>query len=151
MSQELYEVVAYAMRYWFILLMALMLFAVVLISVREYRERKVVLIEAGKYIGYIEIVAGNEDLVGMNIAFTDKNTVGKSSGSDMVIDDPSILKSHALLYLKNDSMNVSPMGENALVRVNGRRISRAKRVCDGDTIDFGDIISVLHMRNDYDN
>ena len=147
---EIHEVAAYAMRYWFLLLMALMLFAVVYISVKEYKQRKLVLSEAGKYMGYLEIAYGNDELVGINIAIEEKNSVGSSPKSDIFIDDSSVLKSHALLYLERDRLLVSPLGEGA-VHVNGRKALKPKRLKDGDIIEFGSIATILHLREEHDN
>ena len=62
MSPSVYEAIAFAMRYWFILVIAIILIAVIVISVREYKARKSVMSRMAEFAGFLEIVGGAEAL-----------------------------------------------------------------------------------------
>ena len=76
MSGVLYDAVAFGMRYWFLLLIALMLFTLIGISISEYRQRKSVMGIVGQYVGYIEVTGGDEESIGMRIGLTAENIIG---------------------------------------------------------------------------
>ena len=100
MSSEIYQTVAFGMRYWFILIIGLMLLTLILVSRSEYRERKAVMGEVGQYIGYLEIIGGADDVLGERIGIMKENLVGNSRSADIVIADPSVHKNHAMINRK---------------------------------------------------
>lgn len=153
MSGSVYEVVAYAMRYWFVFATCVILIAVILASVIEYRQRKNILEEVDSYVGYLEITAGPEDWIGNRLGIRAENTLGRLAKSDICLDDHSIAKSHALVYKKGGDLVISPL-EKAETQVNGRIIETPQVLRTGDMILLGNIelrvfIKRTRLQNDY--
>ena len=138
MSDAIYSTLAYVLRYWFVLLFVLMLIGLVLVSVKEFKEKKLVLTEVGRYIGYFEVTEGPEEMMGTRIGLTEENTIGSGKNSDIYFGDRSVAKNHAVLYMRDDKMILQPTG-NGLVRINGRRAEKPHAVKPGDTLSFGAI------------
>jgi len=141
------------MRYWFVFAMFVILAAVVYASVSEYRQRKYVMAEVGRYIGYMEIESGPEELIGERLGIREENTVGRLARSDISIDDYSVAKTHALLYKKGDDLFLSPLGR-AVTMVNGKKIVHPQVLRTGDVITLGEIdarvfIKRMRLYNDY--
>ena len=64
-------------------------------------------------------------------------TVGRSSGVDIVLDDPSVSRLHAELVRRGTHVYVSDLGLSTNgTRVNGRPVGR-RVLLDGDVIAFG--------------
>lgn len=153
MSGSVYEAVAYAMRYWFVFATCVILIAVIFASVSEYRQRKSILEEVDSFVGYLEIEAGPEDLVGNRLAIRAENTLGRIPKCDICLDDHSIAKSHALLYKAGGDLIISSLGK-AETLVNGRLIEGKQVLRTGDIITLGSIelkvfIKRTRLQNDY--
>ena len=138
MSGSVYEAVAFAMRYWFVFVMFVILIAVIYASVSEYRQRKYIMEEVGQYVGYLEIKSGPEEIIGDKHGIRLENTVGRLAKSDIFIDDFSVAKTHALLFKKEDDLYLSPLGR-AETMVNGKKILKPQILKTGDIITLGEI------------
>ena len=138
MNSSVYEAVAYAMRYWFVFVIFVVLVAVIYVSYKEYKQRKNVMEEIENFLGYVEVVRGNEDIIGLRYSFTDENTIGRSQSSDIYLDDKSVYKSHALLYEKNGDIYLTPMGR-AKTAVNSRKIIKSCKLKTGDIVTLGNV------------
>lgn len=153
MNGSVYEAVAFAMRYWFVFVMFMILVAVIYASISEYRQRKYIMEEVGQYVGYLEINSGPEEIIGDKHGIRQENTVGRLAKSDICIDDYSVAKTHALLYKKGDDLYVSPLGR-AETMVNGKKVSKPQILKTGDIITLGEIdarvfIKRTRLQNDY--
>lgn len=145
-DQAFFEALSFAMRYWFLFVMAIILILVIAVSVGEYRQRKWVMGEIGRYVGFLDVVdAEDENLVGIRFGLFPENSIGSLKKSDVYLKDPSVLKTHALMYQKNGDMYLSPMS-NGVTTINGRRASKAHKVYGGDIITFGDVTTRLFLR-----
>ena len=149
----MYEAIAFAMRYWFIFLMAVILIAVIVISVKEYKERKSVLDRIADFFGYLEIVGGSEDILGEKYGICEYNLIGTSSVCDICILDKGIKKKHAEIYLNEDSAVISSFGR-AVVLVNDDMIKGPRTLKTGDVISIGNVSLRVFMKrkrvgNDY--
>ncbi|MEF9863605.1 MAG: FHA domain-containing protein [Christensenellaceae bacterium] len=140
-----YEVVAYALRYWFIFVTLAILIAVIYISYKEYKEKQFVLGEIGRYGGYLEIVGGPAEFLGDRFGLTDENTIGSSKKSDIMIPDETILKAHALIYRQDGELFLSPL-DKAATMINGRRATTAHKLKTGDTLSFGDVDMRIYIK-----
>lgn len=147
MESAIYDVISYAMRYWFIAIIALMLIGLISVSVSEYKQRKSVMGEIGRYVGYLEFVDGLPAAEGMRIGLTPENLVGSGRRADIVIDDPSVEKSHALLYVKDGALVLSPLGAGE-TKINGRRAVRAHGLVPGDEVSFGNVTARVYLRGE---
>ena len=56
MDPQAYSALAGITKYWYLLLTALMLLSLCAVSVSEYRQRKRIKAEAGRFIGYLELI-----------------------------------------------------------------------------------------------
>lgn len=145
MSQALYGTISIAMRYWFLLLAALTLLAIIFVSRSEYRQRRAVLDEAGQYIGYLEVLSGPPEDLGERIGIARDNTVGSSKGADIVIRDGSVARAHALIYQKEDDVILSPLSKKS-TKINGRRAVKAHKIYTGDVVSFGNVDARVFLR-----
>lgn len=153
MSGTVYEAVAYAMRYWFVLAVCVILIAVIFASVSEFRQRKYVLGEVDSSAGYLEILTGPEEWIGSRMAIKGENTLGRLHKNDICLDDRSVAKSHALLYKEEGDLFLSPAGA-AETMVNGRPIEHPQPLRTGDIIKLGNIelrvfIKRTRLQDDY--
>ena len=139
--ENLYSTAAQIMRYPFIVIVALMLIVLIGVSVSEFRARKHVMGQVGKYIGCLE-VADFDDIVRVGVAA--ENVIGSSPKSDIIIDDESVAKTHAMLRLKDGRVMLLPL--EGSTRINGRRAAREHQVYSGDTLSFGDVECTLILK-----
>jgi hypothetical protein len=64
-------------------------------------------------------------------------TVGRGSGLDIVLDDPTVSRLHAELVRRGDCVYVADLGLSTNgTRVNGRPVGR-RTLLDGDVVSFG--------------
>lgn len=145
MSSSVYEAVAFAMRYWFVFAMFVILIAVIYASVSEYRQRKYIMEEVGQYVGYLQIESGPEEIIGDKHGIKLENTVGRLAKSDICIDDFSVAKTHALLFKKGDDLYLSSLGR-AETMVNGKKIFKPQILKTGDIITLGEIDTRLFIK-----
>ncbi len=65
-------------------------------------------------------------------------TIGRLSGSDIVLSDPNISRQHAELHAMGDNYQLIDLGSTNGCKVNGQRIERHV-LRDGDELTFGPI------------
>lgn len=141
MPEETYNIIALAMRYPFIMLIALMLIVLIFVSVSEFRARKQVMGQVGKYIGCIEVEDMGESV---RVGVAAENMIGSSTKADIIVEDESVAKSHAMLYLKEGRVMLLPLA--GATRINGRRASRVHEVFSGDVLSFGEVDCKLILK-----
>jgi len=142
-----YGALSFAMRYWFLFLILLIVIALIWISISEYKQRKYVMNQIGAYVGHLDIVDGPDEIIGQRIGFTTEDTIGSSRRSDIWIEHPTINKTHALIYAKDGHLYISPM-QNSATKINGRRATKAHEIYSGDTISLGEITAEVHIKGD---
>jgi Protein of unknown function (DUF3662)/Inner membrane component of T3SS, cytoplasmic domain len=73
-------------------------------------------------------------------------TIGRRLDQDIVIDDPSVSRSHARIYVTAGSVAVEDAGSTNGTAVNGRRLAGGRvPVRDGDRLQIGSV--VLQLRS----
>lgn len=149
MRDVLYDAVAYGMRYWFLLLIALMLFTLIAVSLSEYRQRKSVMGIVKQYIGYLEVVGGDEGSIGMRIGLMEDNVIGSGKHSDILIEDKLVARTHAQLYVHEGGLYLKPLAGNR-VRINGRIAVREHEVFTDDVLSFGSISCTVYLKEEED-
>jgi len=137
------------MRYWFLLLFALMLFTLIAVSFSEYRQRKNVMGIVRQYIGYLEVVGGDESVIGMRIGLTEENLIGSGKRADILIDDELVAKTHAQLYARGGRLFLKPLGGNR-VRINGRLAVREFEIFPMDVLTFGSVSCTVYLKETED-
>ncbi len=138
MLNSLYRVLSVGLKYWFLLLAAVLAGILVVASRREYRERKALLGRIGQYVGYLEILRGLPQAQGVRIGIARENTVGSGKGADIILRHPSVQRAHALLYMQNGELVLSPLSRG-VTKINGRHANNAYTVHTGDHIAFGEV------------
>jgi archaellum component FlaF (FlaF/FlaG flagellin family) len=142
-----YEAVSLAMRYWFLAAAAIVLLGVTGISIKEFREKRMVLSVAQSSIGYIHVISGPEEIFNENIQLMRENTIGKAGNVDIVLRDPSITKAHSQVYCADGGVYVNKLGKGDVI-VNGTKVTSPVRVETGDIICFGNIVTRLHLKEE---
>ena len=145
MSAVLYDAVAFGMRYWFLLLIALMLFTLIGISISEYRQRRNIMGIVGQYVGYLEVVGGDAESIGMRIGLAAENLIGSGKRADIVIEDPLVAKLHAQITYRAGHLYLKPLGGNR-ARINGRIAVREHEIMTEDVLTFGSVSCTVYLR-----
>ncbi len=144
MSEQVFQILSGSMRFWFILLIGGMLLALVFISLREYKDKRSVIADVSRYIGYLEILYGPEDMLGARVGLTNENTIGSGSSCEICLHDASVEKFHAELIKQGEEMYLYPKSPST--KLNGARISQPTEVFNEDIITFGGIETLLFIR-----
>jgi predicted component of type VI protein secretion system len=82
----------------------------------------------------------------------DKNElfVGRDLSNDIVINDPEISRRHARLYSQGNSYVLEDLGSTNGSFVNGQRLMGPNVLRPGDTVTFGERMSMVFESSDYD-
>jgi pSer/pThr/pTyr-binding forkhead associated (FHA) protein len=62
--------------------------------------------------------------------------VGRSGSNDIVLTDPNVSRTHAVITVDKDGVHVKDLGSTAGTTVNGRPISGSRRLRSGDVVAF---------------
>ena len=136
--ESAYEVAAYALRYWFIAAVLVILIAVIYISYKEYQQKKFVMTEISQFGGYMKIIGGPREFIGDRFGLRENNTIGSDSRCDIVLPDRTVKRNHAVIFQDGDDYYLQP-GQKAPTKINGRRATTAHRLKTGDAVSFGDV------------
>ncbi len=146
--ETIYEAASIAMRYWFVAAGVIVLIGVIIISLREYREKSYVLSLAKSSIGYLSVISGPADVMGENIQLMQKNAIGRSRRCDIMFDERSLDKTHASIYRAlSGAVYLSRSGKGE-VTVNGRAIESRVRLHSKDTVCFGNVVTKVHLKEE---
>ncbi len=147
MSDQIFQIFSSGMRFWFILLIGGMLVALAIISFREYKDRRVVLADVSRYVGYLEVLEGPEGMYGSRVGLTHDNSIGSGATCEICFRDPGVEKYHAELTMKEDYMILYPAAK-AIIKLNGARVRGVTEVYNGDILTFGSIETLLFIRQE---
>jgi Serine/threonine protein kinase len=75
----------------------------------------------------------------------DVSTVGRTSGNDLILADPSVSRRHARLWCTEGYWYLEDIGSSNGTLVNNTRIFQAVVLNDGDIINFGDEVAVFNI------
>ena len=132
MDPQAYSALAGITKYWYLLLTALMLLSLCAVSVSEYRQRKRIKAEAGRFIGYLELISD-----GTRLGLTHENLIGSGSRADIIIDAPNVARSHALITFRDSRLLLRPISGET--KINGRKAIREHEIFTGDRIELGGV------------
>jgi len=151
MAKTLFDTLSLGMRYWFIAVIALMLIALISVSVAQLRERKSVMNEVKRYIGYLEIIAPAEFNAGERVGLTTENSIGSAEISDIIIRHPSVARAHAVIGMRDGKLFLTSLG-NGRTYINGRRVStHTFEIVSGDCVSFGDVECMVYIKDESDD
>ncbi len=142
----IYEAAALGMRFWFLIVGALVLLGVTSISIKEYTEKRYVLRVAKSSIGYLHVMSGPQDVIDENLQLMRQSTIGRSRRVDIMLRDGSVSKAHSQIYLADDGcVYINRLGRGD-VTVNGKNVSDTSAVYSGDMICFGNVVTRIHIK-----
>ncbi len=143
-----YEATALALRFWFLIVAVIVLLGVTSISIKEYRDKRMVLDVAQSSIGYLSVISGPEDVMGQNVPLMTENIIGRSRSSDILFADRSVDKAHSQIY-KDDrgTVYISRLGRRDIT-VNGISIDDPVPIYDRDVVCFGNVVAKVHLKED---
>ena len=73
--------------------------------------------------------------------------IGRSRSSDLIIEQDSISRRHALLARREDGWRLTDLDSTNGTRVNGRPIDRPTLIAPGDHIAFGELLLEFRTRD----
>lgn len=76
--------------------------------------------------------------------------IGRDLSNDVVINDPEISRRHARLFLQGNGYVLEDLGSTNGSFVNGQRLMGPNLLRPGDTITFGERMSLVYESSDYD-
>lgn len=77
------------------------------------------------------------DAAGESFELLETNSIGRTRESTITIVDPRVSRRHALIRRQNDGFWFLDLGSSNGSMLNGRRVTTAKRLKDGDLIEIG--------------
>jgi FHA domain len=86
----------------------------------------------------LEVVAAMGHEPGSAFDVGDGATLGRSDGSDIVVDDPFASSAHARIFQRGDFMYLEDMGSTNGTYLNGRQVRTSERLKMADSIRIGD-------------
>ncbi|MBQ7999927.1 MAG: FtsW/RodA/SpoVE family cell cycle protein [Ruminococcus sp.] len=79
-----------------------------------------------------------------------ENSIGRSKGSDIVIEDPTVSRNHCVLLRRREGWFVSDVGSKSGTKVNGRPVHSRHRVSLDDEIQIGSTTLALRRADEFD-
>lgn len=147
MYENAFDIVALAMRYWFVLIVVYILIRLIQNVMLEFSsERTAQKRAAGYALGLLEVVEPvNSPLFGHTFALKRENTIGSARKCDIRLKAKTVNPLHAAVYQKGNKVFLSDYGSKQGVLLNGRRIKRDVPLIGDDEIALGSMILLLHL------
>lgn len=79
-----------------------------------------------------------------------ENSIGRSKGSDIVIEDPTVSRNHCVLLRRRDGWFVSDIGSKSGTKVNSRPVHSRHRLSLDDEIQIGSTTLALRRADEFD-
>ena len=79
-----------------------------------------------------------------------ENAIGRSRGSDIVIDDPTVSRNHCVFLRRKEGWFVSDIGSKTGTKVNGRKITGRKKIDLDDKFTIGSTTLCLKRGSEFD-
>lgn len=78
-----------------------------------------------------------------------ENTIGRSNRNDIIIDDPAVSRSHAVLLRRESSWMINDTGSKSGILINGESAAGRTEVYIGDEIRLGKTTLILRRHDDF--
>ncbi|MDO5124426.1 MAG: FHA domain-containing protein, partial [Eubacteriales bacterium] len=79
-----------------------------------------------------------------------ENLIGRGKGSDIVIQDPTVSRSHCVLLRRQEGWFISDIDSKGGTFVNGEEVEERRKLAVNDKIRIGSTTLVLHRGEEYD-
>jgi FHA domain len=86
----------------------------------------------------LEVVAAMGHDPGTSFEIGQGATIGRSPGSDVIIDDPFASSAHARIFPRGQFMYIEDMGSTNGTFLNGRQLRRPEKLRVADSVRIGD-------------
>lgn len=139
MSGETFEFLSIIMRYWFLLLILLILYNVIKNALAEYRFTKRNVESNVVHLYWVKMLeCPDSRVIGNMVGLRHSNIVGCSKICDILLPFNGVSKTHCLLKYDGEGFYVKDLKSEYGTFVNGEEIKRHKtRIEDGDVITIG--------------
>lgn len=88
----------------------------------------------------VDVEKGTRSLRGLHVDILGPVVVGRSSSSDIVVDEPYVSASHARFTLQGPALVLEDLGSTNGTLVNGHPIGQAVTLREADEVQVGDTI-----------
>lgn len=142
----LYEATSLALRFWFLIVAVIIVLGVTSLSIKEYKDKRMVLDVAQSSIGYLAVISGPEDVMGENVPLLEQNTIGRSRNADIMFADRSVEKAHSQIYLcEDETVMINRLGRGD-VTVNGVKLDDSAPLKSRDIVCFGNVVAKVFLK-----
>lgn len=142
MAQRALELLALVARFWFILLILLLVYSAFKLTWRDLRRQRKLGRELAdaKRMGHLRYTGKNLKGLqrGQEWVFLRESIAGSASGCDIVLPHPSILRYHARLFAIEGYLSCEP-APGAACYANGEEFFERTALMDGDELTLGDL------------
>lgn len=128
------DIVLLAARLLFVALLYLFLFAVTRTGIGLVRGQR-----KKDRVWTVKVERGPKELRGVSIEVHGPVVVGRSPGADIVIAAGYVSGRHARFVLMGQNLFIEDLGSTNGTAVNGALIDAPTSLCDGDTVNIGDV------------
>ena len=139
MTGELLQLVLWAARLLFLVVLYLTLFAIARSLYRDLRSAEALQAAARSGLGRLNVVESpaDEPPAGRSIPLGAINSMGRNVNNSIYIEDDFASATHAMLTFRGRSWFIEDQGSTNGTYVNGHRISRPVALSFGDEIAIG--------------
>lgn len=135
------DLVLFAGRILLVVLLYLFLFATAKTGVGLVRGQR-----RDTAIWSIDVEKGTKSLRGLHVDVLGPIIIGRSSSSDIVIDEPYVSATHARFTLQGPALVLEDLGSMNGTLVNGHPIGQPVTLREGDEVQIGDAIMRVSRR-----
>ncbi len=153
MAPDVYQVVAYAMRYWFALLGALIVWRTFrwLRKDRQAKHRRLRSLPDAGMIGELAVLAGSDELQsGMSVPVPREGVLGSARTCDITVPVPGVAREHIYFRYESAGRLVIEPGFRQICRIDGVPVTarsarkRPAALAHGSVLEVGE--AALCMR-----
>ncbi len=77
-----------------------------------------------------------------------ENIIGRASGSDIVVDFPTVSRTHATLIREEDgSWTIHNLNERAPLSIDGKKVTESAKVVNGSTVTIGGVRGTFYVND----
>ena len=146
MNASLYELLALAMRYWFIALLGLIVFLLAQSFIREWRIERAVQrrIADAAYLFALRLVSSEDKRLkrGTRLYLEGDSLLGRSRGCDLCLHTRALQRRHLVLHPERDRVLLYPEG-SALVSIDGEHVRRGDELKPHQRVQVGGLVFEL--------
>ncbi len=138
MNATTYSLVSVFMKYWFLLLIALILYYLIRNAMQEYLFTRKSVAQGVVHMYWLKMVESEDrSIIGNMVGLRHTNIVGCTKACDIYLPFAGVSKQHCLIKYKGDKFVISDHKSHYGTFVNGVEIKRNQPLKNGDVITLG--------------